>query len=336
MRAVFDIVTRCLLNVICGMFFILPHETFCQAIDCFYLVNSNIISETKINCSFAQRPLNLALPGQLLPEFKLKTQYGVNTFYSKGHDLLNESVIFDNSSTNHVVSTKPANAMIESGYYEEGILAVPFARKSGNNVKLTPSTTSQQQNETSAIGYALFLGINRQYYHRDFMQYFRGVTTFVIDFDFLIKSAQLSYGASWGGGKLYDSLFYNNWHWQPMTNLTTSNYTLSLGYAVRDNKKIKIIPYAGIQSMILLFKPGEYWQTPEQINPYIRSKDSFMAGAHFELKSYGYSQNGFRFSGAGIRVSYAYSVVNFHNLSCSFHQVKITLGYNSRKVLIKR
>jgi hypothetical protein len=188
----------------------------------------------------------------------------------------------------------------------------------------------EQIKEPSWFGIGFFTGLNRQYYNRDFMTYFRALTTYVIDIDVLVKPFQLTFSGSWGGGRVYDSLFYNNWYWQPMTKVSTSNYSLSIGYPIMERKLIMIIPFAGIQSMYVKFKPQDFWNTPEGVGVHLKSNQSWLLGLSLEIKDYYFSGNGKVYYGAGARISYAYSVVDFPDLTCSFHQVKILAGINLR------
>lgn len=188
----------------------------------------------------------------------------------------------------------------------------------------------EQIKEPSGFGIGFFTGLNRQYYNRDFMTYFRALTTYVMEFDVLVKSFQLTFSSSWGGGRIYDSLFYNNWYWQPMTKVSTSNYSLSIGYPIKETKIIMIIPFAGIQSMHVKFKPQDFWDTPEGVGVLLKSNQSWLLGLSLEIKDYYFSGNGKVYYGAGARISYAYSVVDFPDLTCSFHQFKILAGINVR------
>lgn len=179
-----------------------------------------------------------------------------------------------------------------------------------------------------SFGLGLFCGISYQSYDGNIQRYLKRVTTFSIDIDAMYNRFMFTLGGAWGGGKLYDTLNCNNWDWLPVSKISTSNYKLLLGYSIKDNNWLKVTPFAGLQNMRIKYKP-EYHSNPPGKDNLLISNGVYTFGIHLELKLH---VDAYKYiTGTGARFTYAYSKVNFPDISGYMHQLTVNIGFLVRE-----
>jgi len=221
--------------------------------------------------------------------------------------------------------SKPANT--KNLYLEPKKITNENLKKSGQTTQ-----GSGWKRQISDFGWGFFLSYRYQWYDNEVMNYFKKVSMFSMDLDYLIRKLTITGNAAFGGGRLYDSLHTSEFDWQPQTKITTSTYGVFLAYAIKDARIVKISPFAGLQLVKIKFKPDDYMDAPDEINKSIISPVSFSLGVHCEIKANDFDDDGKPFEGGGLRISYSYSILNFPDMNGFMHQLTIGVGGCFRKV----
>jgi hypothetical protein len=182
------------------------------------------------------------------------------------------------------------------------------------------------QHKISYVGWGFFLSYRQQWYDNEVMNHFKRVSMFSMDLDFLINKWIITGNAAFGGGKLYDSLNALEFEWQPQTKLATTNYSIFLGYALKDERVIKVSPFVGFQIMKIKLKPDSYMVSPVGLDNMLSSPWSPSIGLNVEIKNNKYRSHGKTFGGGGLRISYSYTILKFAEMNGYMHQLTLGLG----------
>lgn len=95
------------------------------------------------------------------------------------------------------------------------------------------------------FGYGLHCGFGAGLFTGDLGTYFTPTINFIFGFDFAFKNWTTFLNGTLAGGSKVKKEFYSDYVWEKNQNVKFAIGDLSLGYALIDNKKFKISPFAG-------------------------------------------------------------------------------------------
>jgi len=245
-----------------------------------------------------------------------------SNFISKGY-------LLDTVYNPGVNYSKPTNT--ENLYWDYKINTNKNLEESNQTTQL-----SGRKRQISDFGWGFALSYRYQWYDNEVMNYFKKVSMFSMDLDIFIQKWAITGNASYGGGMLYDSLEVLDFAWQPYTKLSTATYGVFLGYALKDDRVIKILPFAGLQMMKIKLKPDYYMVSPVGLENTISTQWLPSIGVNMEIKNNHYSNRGKYFVGFGLRLGYSYTLLNFTEIDGFMHQLTIGLDWCWRKVSYKK